>query len=164
MTCKHFVFPILHKTYHGIMAHDFASAMANQEHLKILAKGVDEWNKWRTTHPVLAPDLSDAILSRLTNIELAYIQPGRPMQNGRLESLNGKVRDEFLNVSWFLNLVDYNQARPHSSMAYRTPAAFAKIAQGLCSAERRKGPQPPARSSAPPSPLAARSGQVDVVH
>jgi len=43
--------------------------MANQEHLKILAKGVDEWNKWRTTHPVLAPDLSDAILSQLTNIE-----------------------------------------------------------------------------------------------
>jgi len=109
------------------------------------------------------------------NIELAYIQPGRPMQNGRLESLNGKVRDEFLNVSWFLNLFDarrqaadwrrdYNEARPHSSLAYRTPAAFAKIAQGLCSAERRKGPQPPAPSSAPPSPLAALSGQVDVVH
>ena len=140
--------------------------MANQEHLKILAKGVDEWNKWRTTHPVLAPDLSDAILSQLTNIELSYIQPGRPMQNGRLESLNGKVRDEFLNVSWFLNLFDarrqaadwrrdYNEARPHSSLAYRTPAAFAKIAQGLCSAERRKGPQPPAPSSAPPSPRRA---------
>jgi putative transposase len=38
------------------------------------------------------------------NIELVYIQPGRPMQNGRLESLNGKLRGEFLNVSWFQNL------------------------------------------------------------
>jgi putative transposase len=110
-------------------------------------------------------------------IELVYIQPGRPMQNGRLESLNGKLRDEFLNVSWFANLFDarrqaaewrrdYNETRPHSSLAYRTPAAFAKVAaaQGLCSAERRKGPQPPAPSSTPPSPLTALSGQVDVVH
>ena len=57
-------------------------------------------------------------------IELIHIQPGRPMQNGRLESFNGKLRDEFLNVSWFRNLfdarrqaaawrLDYNQQRPH---------------------------------------------------
>jgi putative transposase len=111
------------------------------------------------------------------NIEVVYIQPGRPMQNGRLESMNGKLRDEFLNVSWFRNLFDarrqaaewrrdYNEARPHSSLAYRTPAAFAKIAaaEGHCSAERREGPQTPAPSSAPPSPLASLSGQVAVVH
>jgi putative transposase len=70
------------------------------------------------------------------NIELLHIQPGKPMQNGRLESLNGKLRDEFLNVSWFQNLFDarrqaaawrqdYNEARPHSALGYRTPAAFA---------------------------------------
>lgn len=69
-------------------------------------------------------------------IELVHIQPGRPMQNGRIESLNGKLRDEFLNVSWFRNLFDarrqaaawrkdYNEVRPHSSLGYRTPAAFA---------------------------------------
>jgi putative transposase len=69
-------------------------------------------------------------------IELMHIQPGRPMQNGRLESMNGKLRDEFLNVSWFQNLFDarrqaaawmrdYNEVRPHSSLGYRTPAAFA---------------------------------------
>lgn len=39
-------------------------------------------------------------------IDLLHIQPGKPMQNGRLESLNGKLRDEFLNVSWFRNLFD----------------------------------------------------------
>src|SRR6185437_796163 len=59
------------------------------------------------------------------------------MQNGRLESLNGKLRDEFLNVSWFRNLFDarrqanlwrrgYNEVRPHSSLGYRTPQAFAE--------------------------------------
>src|SRR5690349_24267857 len=75
------------------------------------------------------------------NIELTYIQPGRPMQNGRLESLNGKGRDELLNVSWFLNLFDagrqaadwrrdYDEAGPQPSLAYRTAAACAKLAQG----------------------------------
>jgi putative transposase len=39
-------------------------------------------------------------------IELIHIQPGRPMQNGRIESFNGKLRDEFLNVSWFCNLFE----------------------------------------------------------
>ena len=69
-------------------------------------------------------------------IELVHIQPGRPMQNGRVESFHGKLRDECLRVSWFRNLfearrkiaawrVEYNQERPHSSLGYRTPAAFA---------------------------------------
>jgi len=39
-------------------------------------------------------------------IELVHIQPGRPMQNGRLESFNGKLREECLRVSWFQNLFD----------------------------------------------------------
>ena len=99
-------------------------------------------------------------------IELLHIQPGKPMQNGRLESLNGKLRDEFLNVSWFRNLFDarrqakawrkdYNEVRPHSSLGYRTPRDFAGEASALdlSSAERRKEPQTPAPSSVPPSRL-----------
>ena len=65
-----------------------------------------------------------------------YIAPGKPMQNGYIESFNGKMRDELLNESLFLSLAharqaiaawvaDYNTARPHSSLSYRTPAAFA---------------------------------------
>ena len=68
-------------------------------------------------------------------LELAYIQPGKPTQNGYVESFNGKLRDECLNVSWFRNLwqarvrvaawrKDYNSARPHSSLGYKTPEAF----------------------------------------
>jgi len=77
-------------------------------------------------------------------IELLHIQPGRPMQNGRLESLNGKLRDEFLNVSWFQNLFDarrqaevwrrdYNEVRPHSSLGYQAPAAFAAARNSVTS-------------------------------
>ena len=70
-------------------------------------------------------------------IELVHIQPGRPMQNGHVESFHGKLRDECLRVSWFGNLFearrkivawrsDYNQERPHSSLGYRTPVEFAR--------------------------------------
>ncbi len=55
-----------------------------------------------------------------------YIEPGKPMQNGTVESFNGKVRDEFLNQHWFMSLKeakelaeswreDYNERRPHSA-------------------------------------------------
>ena len=58
------------------------------------------------------------------------------MQNGYVESFNGKMRDELLNETLFFSLDqarqmiaawidDYNTARPHSSLAYETPAAFA---------------------------------------
>jgi putative transposase len=70
-------------------------------------------------------------------IELVHIQPGKPQQNGRVESFNGKLRDECLNVNWFENLwdarrkiagwrVEYNEERPHSALGYQTPAAFAR--------------------------------------
>jgi putative transposase len=70
-------------------------------------------------------------------IELIHIQPGKPMQNGIVESFHGRLRDECLNVSWFWNLfdarqkieswrVEYNEKRPHSSLGYRTPRAFAQ--------------------------------------
>ena len=74
-------------------------------------------------------------------IELMHIQPGRPMQNGRVESFHGKLRDECLRVSWFQNLFEakrkiaawqreYNEERPHSSLGYRTPEEFAREAGG----------------------------------
>ncbi len=65
-------------------------------------------------------------------INLVHIQPGKPMQNGHVESFNGRFRDECLNASWFRTLADarekisswrdeYNGERPHSSLDYRTP-------------------------------------------
>lgn len=69
-------------------------------------------------------------------IEWHYIAPGRPMQNGYIESFNGRMRDELLNESLFIDLDqarqiigawadDSNTARPHSSLGYKTPAAYA---------------------------------------
>ncbi len=69
-------------------------------------------------------------------VEWHYIAPGRPMQNGYVESFNGRMRDELLNQTLFMSLAharveiaawveDYNGERPHSSIGYATPAAFA---------------------------------------
>src|SRR5690349_4649053 len=81
---------------------------------------------------------SNAILSWAKDhqVEWHYIAPGRPRQNGYIESFNGRMRDELLNESLFLNLdqarqiisawvADYNTRRPHSSLGYKTPAAYA---------------------------------------
>ena len=89
-------------------------------------------------------------------ITVLHIQPGKPVQNGHVESFNGRFRDECLNTNWFVNLADarrkieawrmeYNGERPHSSLAYRTPNEFAKICSGLTS---RMGAIPPDRPSA----------------
>src|SRR3954454_23603538 len=69
---------------------------------------------------------------------LRYIAPGKPMQNGHAESFNGRFREECLNINWFLHLAearriieswrqDYNEQRPHSALAYRTPQEFAAL-------------------------------------
>ena len=61
-----------------------------------------------------------------------YIEPGKPYQNGNMESFNGRLRDECLNENWFTSLDhakrlienwrrEYNEVRPHSSLKGRTP-------------------------------------------
>lgn len=71
-------------------------------------------------------------------IEHILIQPGRPMQNGYIESFNGRFRDECLNEHWFETLAqareivrewvqDYNEVRPHGSIGRMPPRRFARL-------------------------------------
>lgn len=73
---------------------------------------------------------------RFTQTETAFIEPGAPWQNAYVESFNGRVRDELLDVEQFNCLTeavvliedwrqDYNAHRPHSALGNQTPAAFA---------------------------------------
>ncbi len=68
-------------------------------------------------------------------IEAIFIEPGKPWQNGKCESFNGKLRDECLSRRWFSSLWEarvvieswrnfYNKERPHSSLGYLTPVEF----------------------------------------
>jgi putative transposase len=81
---------------------------------------------------------SNAILAwqQERDIEWHYIAPGKPMQNGFVESFNGRLRDECLNEHLFSNLneareiieawrIDYNTNRPHTSLNGLTPTEFA---------------------------------------
>ena len=81
---------------------------------------------------------SNAILAwqQEHGVEWHYIAPGKPMQNGFVESFNGRLRDECLNEHLFANLnearkiieewrIDYNTNRPHSSLDGLTPTEFA---------------------------------------
>jgi putative transposase len=81
---------------------------------------------------------SNAILgwAEKSTVEWHYIAPGKPMQNGFIESFNGRLRDEFLNETLFTTLdqaratlaiwrADYNGARPHSKLNWQTPSVFA---------------------------------------
>jgi len=69
-------------------------------------------------------------------IQLDFIRPGKPVENGFIESFNGRLRDECLNVEVFFTLddaretlaqwqADYNLRRPHSALQDQAPAAFA---------------------------------------
>ena len=81
---------------------------------------------------------SNAILAwqQERDVEWHYIAPGKPMQNGFVESFNGRLRDECLNEHLFTNLneareiieawrIDYNTNRPHTSLNGLTPTEFA---------------------------------------
>ena len=103
-------------------------------------------------------------------IELVHIQPGKPTQNGRVESFHGRLREECLAVSWFQNLFDarrkiaawkteYNEERPHSSLGYKTPSEFAAAqAADFYTAEReaRNSNAAPCPSR---SPIPAQTGE-----
>ena len=80
---------------------------------------------------------SMAILSwsQTARVDWHYIAPGKPMQNGFVESFNGRLRDECLNEMLFSSLTDarraikdwkedYNTQRPHSALGNITPAEF----------------------------------------
>ena len=70
-------------------------------------------------------------------IEIQYIQPGKPMQNGYVERCNGSIRRELLNAYVFTSLkevrekaeqwrLDYNTERPHKSLGFIPPEQYHK--------------------------------------
>jgi putative transposase len=99
------------------------------------------------------PELRGRELDRWTyenGVKLFFIDPGKPMQNGSIESFNGRFREECLDPSWFTSLaearrvieawrVDYNERRPHTSLRMRTPVVFAAARPFV------KGQRPPDR-------------------
>ncbi len=77
---------------------------------------------------------------------LDFTRPGKPTDNGHIESFNGRLRDEFLNVHQFTSLddvrarleawrIDYNEHRPHSALGHLTPREYARRRHPTADAE-----------------------------
>jgi putative transposase len=80
------------------------------------------------------------------SVQLDFIRPGKPVENAFIESFNGRLRDECLNMHQFISLaeaqhiieawrLDYNQRRPHSSLGHLTPNEFVAQRQVIEMAE-----------------------------
>jgi putative transposase len=113
-----------------------------------VARELDAIIAWRGQPAVIVSDngtelTSNAILEWADQRRVGwhYIAPGKPQQNGFSESFNGKLRDELLNETLFSSLADartkleawrrdFNEVRPHSSLGYLAPAAYASILSG----------------------------------
>ena len=94
---------------------------------EFMSKALEEW-AWRR------------------GVKLDFIRPGKPTENGHIESFNGRLRDECLNVNQFVSIDDarakieawrddYNHLRPHSSLRNLTPHEFARQGQFTSTAE-----------------------------
>jgi putative transposase len=137
---------------------EVASGISSRQVTRTLDRIIEERGKPQSLRSDNGPEFTSrhfVAWCEESGIALHHIQPGKPMQNGHIESFNGRLRDECLNASWFLNLADakrkieswrqdYNADRPHSSLAYRTPAEFAQVCSELTS---RMAANPPDRPS-----------------
>ena len=84
------------------------------------------------------PEFTSKIMQQWSedhDVELLFIQPGKPTQNAFIESFNNRVRTEFLNSEWFHTLAEmqmkghdwmdrYNTTHAHSALGYLTPEEF----------------------------------------
>ena len=145
-----------------------------------VARELDAIVAWRGKPTTIVSDngtelTSNAVLAWAdrTGIKWHYIAPGKPQQNGFIESFNGRMRDEVLNETLFRSLAharavlavwrrDYNEERPHSKLGWMTPCTYAVALSGDAgrtapqrgsSAVRPLAVAPALRSDQPPTPV-----------
>ena len=123
------------------LAIDVKRQMNHQDVLDRLAelfvdRGVPEFIRSDNGSEFTAQAVRDWL--QAVGVRTLYIEPGSPWENGYIESFNGKLRDELLNMEIFDTLGeakvlverwrrDYNQIRPHSALPYRPAAPEAKL-------------------------------------
>lgn len=120
------------------LAIDVKGSIRSRQVIEVLSQLVSAHGAPRYLRSDNGPEfVSRAVLQWLTtaSIDTAYIDPGKPWQNGSNESFNGKFRDECLSLEWFPDRINakitiedwrrhYNEVRPHSSLGNKTPLEF----------------------------------------
>ena len=121
------------------LAIDVAGSIRSGRVIEVLSRIASERGAPRCLRSDNGPEfVSKALLRWATkeSLGVALIDPGKPWQNGMVESFNGKFRDECLSMEWFRSRVEakvviedwrrlYNEVRPHSSLGKMTPKAYA---------------------------------------
>ncbi len=75
-------------------------------------------------------------------VRIDFSRPGKPTDNAFIETFNGSLRDECLNLHWFETMAeakgvieawrrDYNESRPHMALGHRTPQEYRLLTGGL---------------------------------
>jgi len=120
------------------LAIDVAGSIRSGRVIEVLARLVSLHGAPRYLRSDNGPEfVATAVLRWLhtAQIDTAFIDPGKPWQNGTDESFNGKFRDECLTIEWFRNRLEaqvgierwrrhYNEERPHMSLGDLTPAEY----------------------------------------
>jgi putative transposase len=135
------------------LAIEVATSMGAAAVIAVLEKAFKTYG----TPAVLRSDNGPEFIARALKIwalvnhsETATIQPGKPWQNGCVESFNGTFRRECLDGEWFSNLREarivieqwrweYNHCRPHSSLLYKTPNEVGKASRGELAVQPSSG-------------------------
>lgn len=106
--------------------------------VKVLDQLVEYYGKPKVIRTDNGPEFISCVLDAWMynqGIKQDFIPPGKPVENGHIESFNGKFRDECLNMHYFHSLneareviemwrEDYNTVRPHQSLGHLTPQEF----------------------------------------
>ena len=138
-------FPLIDSYTKESLAIEVNSGISSRQVTRVLERAIAERGVPGAIRCDNGPEFTSLFFTewcKAQNITIVHIQPGKPVQNGHVESFNGRFRDECLNTNLLANLNDarrkieawrneYNSERPHSSLAYRTPAEFAKICSKL---------------------------------
>ena len=120
--------------------------MANAKKLTELE--MDAWQGFLRAHATITRDMSRALedWAYHRGVQLDFIRPGKPTENGHIKSFNGRLRDECPNVNQFVTIDDARATieawredsyrhRPHSSLRNLTPHEFARQGQFTSTAE-----------------------------
>ena len=124
------------------LAIDVAGSIRSNRVIEVLSRLVSQRSAPRHLRSDNGPEfVSKALLRWVADqgLEVALIDPGKPWQNGMVESFNGKFRDECLSMEWFRSRMEAkvviedwrstcNEVRPHSSLGNMTPGAYARTA------------------------------------
>lgn len=123
---------------HECLAIDVGAGLRASRVVEVLSRLVSLHGAPRYIRSDNGPEFISKALMTWRNdesIESAFIDPGKPWQNGTNESFNGRFREECLSLEWFRSRIEakavietwrrhYNDVRPHSSLGGRTPNEF----------------------------------------